>query len=88
MHQNSDKEATIDVNNKTKNTIIDLETSPSCSSHHHHRQEDDQLWIRFRNEFRRENFSLSFEKNSLFMRSHPEDVLEYFHSSIVSFFFF
>jgi hypothetical protein len=36
-----------------------------------------------RNEFRRENFSLNFENNSQFLSKDPEDVLEYFHSSIV-----
>ena len=32
-------------------------------------------------EFRKENFSLSFEKNNQF-RKDPEEVLEYFHSCI------
>ncbi len=37
-----------------------------------------------RSEFKWENLSLSFEKNSSFQAKDPEEVLEYFHSSIVS----
>lgn len=37
-----------------------------------------------KNEFRKENFSLNFEKNSQFRQKDPEEVLAYFHSSIVS----
>jgi hypothetical protein len=33
----------------------------------------------------KENFSLNFEQNSQFLKQHPEEVLKYFHSSIVSF---
>ncbi|RNA08552.1 hypothetical protein BpHYR1_009582 [Brachionus plicatilis] len=37
---------------------------------------------RFKNEFRKENLSLNFEKDSQFMKKDPEEVLGYFHSSI------
>jgi hypothetical protein len=37
-----------------------------------------------KNEFRSENLSLSFETNSQFMKNDPEEVLEYFHSAMVS----
>lgn len=36
-----------------------------------------------KNEFRTENLSLSFETNSQFMKKDPEEVLEYFHSTMV-----
>jgi len=36
-------------------------------------------------ELAKENFSLNFEQNSQFLKQHPEEVLKYFHSSIVSF---
>jgi hypothetical protein len=34
----------------------------------------------------KENFSLNFEHNSQFLKQHPEEVLKYFHSSIVNIF--
>lgn len=45
---------------------------------------DDSLTKAFKNEFRLENFSLNFEKNSQFLEKEPEVVLEYFHTTIVS----
>lgn len=42
------------------------------------------LWSSIKAEFRRENFSLNFERNSQFLQKDPEEVLEYFHSAIVS----
>lgn len=44
-----------------------------------------RVWAAFKNEFRKENLSLSFEKNTEFMKKDPEEVLAYFHSSMVSF---
>lgn len=47
------------------------------------RQKSDEcLWTCFKSEFRLENFSLSFEKNSKFLQKDPEEVLEYFHTTI------
>lgn len=48
---------------------------------------DDSLTRAFKNEFRLENFSLNFEKNTQFLKKEPEVVLEYFHTTIVSFIF-
>ncbi len=48
------------------------------------RQKSDDLWNALRNEFKLENFSLNFEKNSQFQKKEPEVILEYFHSTIVS----
>lgn len=47
------------------------------------RQKSDEcLWKTFKNEFLLENFSLNFEKNSVFQKTEPEVVLEYFHTTI------
>ncbi len=35
-------------------------------------------------EFRVENFSLSYETNPDYMKKDPEEILEYFHSSMVN----
>lgn len=43
---------------------------------------DDSLTRAFKNEFRLENFSLNFEKNTQFLEKEPEVVLEYFHTTI------
>ena len=47
------------------------------------KSDDDCLWTSFKNEFRLENFSLNFEKNSQFRKKEPEVVLEYYHTTIV-----
>lgn len=46
------------------------------------KSDDDCLWTSFKNEFRLENFSLNFEKNSQFRKKEPEVVLEYYHTTI------
>ena len=42
------------------------------------------MWDHFKNEFKWQNFSLSFEKNPEYQRKDPKEVLKYFHSSLVS----
>ncbi|CAF1055615.1 unnamed protein product [Brachionus calyciflorus] len=49
---------------------------------HQTASKSSRLWKKFKDEFRTENCSLNFEKNSEFMKKDPEEVLEYFHSSI------
>ena len=46
------------------------------------------LWSTFKDEIKVENLSLNFERNSYFCKKDPEEVLEYFHSSIVNFHLF
>lgn len=43
---------------------------------------DDCLWTSFKKEFHLENFSLNFERNSQFLKKEPEEVLEYYHTTI------
>jgi hypothetical protein len=50
-------------------------------------EEDESMWSVIKSEFKWENLSLNFERNSSFLKKDPEEVLEHFHSSMVSFFF-